>query len=51
MFTCFAPTRVHAAEFASSITSLPGNKLEGKYRQVFVDQLNNKDFRVTSPPP
>jgi multiple sugar transport system substrate-binding protein len=25
----------------------PGNKVEGKYRQVFVDELANKEFRVT----
>jgi multiple sugar transport system substrate-binding protein len=25
----------------------PGGKVEAKYRQVFVDELDNKDFRVT----
>jgi multiple sugar transport system substrate-binding protein len=25
----------------------PGNKVDGKYRQVFVDELANKEFRVT----
>ncbi len=25
----------------------PGDKIEAKYRQVFVDELNNANFRVT----
>jgi multiple sugar transport system substrate-binding protein len=32
---------------AQRFTNPPGGKLEAKYRQVFVDELNNKDFRVT----
>ena len=32
---------------AQRFTNPPGNRVEGKYRQVFVDELNNKDFRVT----
>jgi multiple sugar transport system substrate-binding protein len=32
---------------AQRFVNPPGSKVEGKYRQVFVDELSNKDFRVT----
>lgn len=32
---------------AQRFTNPPGNKLDGKYRQVFVDEMTNKDFRIT----
>jgi hypothetical protein len=32
---------------AQRFVNPPAGKVEGKYRQVFVDELNNKDFRVT----
>ena len=32
---------------AQRFVNPPGGKVEGKYRQVFVDELTNKDFRVT----
>ena len=32
---------------AQRFTNPPVSKMEGKHRQVFVDELNNKDFRVT----
>jgi len=31
---------------AQRFVNPPGGKVEGKYRQVFVDELTNKDFRV-----